>query len=1332
MAGRTFQLIEVVAMDTDRPGLWPDERRQRKWGEVGRSSGALALFGRTVGGESISVIVRGLDMTMHVRLPPEDRPATYDLDGLPQTLVRQEIRLRAALRDLGNGWSVKWESHTPVGEYGSGCRELFLAVRCQTSGLFYRARDTMVALGYDVVGPGRIFLKETVLMADLGWEMSSLLRLSDNLPPRALPGGAALVSSCTHEVWLTRDDLPEMLAPAEDQLQSAQLVVASFDIEASAPGGGFPNADNPPDAIVSIGIHYGRSDNPGSDRAVVLCLDRTGEGWGDATLAEPGEVDAGRHECLPTEAALLDRFAELIVELDVDVFTGYNIYGFDWKYIWDRAQLVGADGLRHIGRLKGLESSLVEKALSSSALGDNMIYFVGGLGRLSIDMMHQIRPNYKFASYTLESVSQHLLGGDGKKPMAYSLIPLYASGRSDESIVRELISPQGQPLARLVVDMDPDEYAAVVGQIPAEGRGPVTQHIQGKLKGRHRAALAAATGEPRPGAGVRRRFVLADYCRQDCVLPMALLRKTGTVVGLLQMSRVTHTSVLNLLTRGQQIKCFSHLYRSARDRGGIMTLPPRITCVLQGATVLVPITGVSTDPVATLDFASLYPNCARDCNICYSTFVGVRDIDDPEPRIPLEDRIDIPTSSRQIVTCVRPHVRPGILPAIETEVLLARKATRRKQKDFAPGSPEHTNLEKRQLALKVTANSFYGVLGVVDGAYSLPPLAAAITARGRYALELTQRLCREEMSDLVGRIMYGDSVVEETPVLCRHRDPDGRLLVQYRRIDQLVGPDDWVDYRDKQQARPQGLEVWSDEGWTPVLHVIRHATDKEIVRVVSPVGFVDVTVDHSMLTELGQEISPRDLVVGGRLMARPLPRLLTDGDSEADVLGGLTQEVVARLVEALGHPWDPADQLGMAQVVLIARAMGRGVHFMEQPDGHFRLEVSSYVAASVSRVYSLGSSPRTVYDLETACHHFAAGPGELVVHNTDSVMVELLVDRDLWAAERPAPGPAGDERRLYPSPGVREAFRLGEELERRLNARIAQVTGQGFLVLEFEQLFDVSCFLSPKRYMGSRWTGVERSCGLYLKGVQSERRDASAPQRDALRGAMGALMYSADPDPAARVEAAVHAVQRALQRFLDGDVAFEDYVMTKSLRDHYKVPNAKGAHLTVVKKMRARAPGSEPKPGNRVPYVICANGRAKSTVSEKAEDPDWAADHDLRPDRVFYAQLMLNGMEQMLDPLLRGGVTVAKVARPYLQQMAAQDSGAPVLGPAPGPIPLITLDRGPVRPTGPRQSKISFAVLPRGPGPHPRPTAQVRTVKRKREAPHPRLQFHPIPTPLLS
>ena len=50
-----------------------------------------------------------------------------------------------------------------------------------------------------------------------------------------------------------------------------------------------------------------------------------------------------RLELFTEERDLLMRFRDYIVQADVDVFTGWNICGFDWHYLFERAKHLGLD-----------------------------------------------------------------------------------------------------------------------------------------------------------------------------------------------------------------------------------------------------------------------------------------------------------------------------------------------------------------------------------------------------------------------------------------------------------------------------------------------------------------------------------------------------------------------------------------------------------------------------------------------------------------------------------------------------------------------------------------------------------------------------------------------------------------------------------------------------------------------------------------------------------------------------------------------------------------------------------------------------------------------------
>uniref|UniRef100_A0A183AG94 DNA polymerase n=1 Tax=Echinostoma caproni TaxID=27848 RepID=A0A183AG94_9TREM len=175
-------------------------------------------------------------------------------------------------------------------------------------------------------------------------------------------------------------------------------------------------------------------------------------------------------------------------------------------------------------------------------------------------------------------------------------------------------------------------------------------------------------------AQTRRR--LAVYCLKDAYLPLRLLDKLMCVVNNIEMARVTGVPLTYLLTRGQQIKVISQLLRKAKEHGFVLpTYQSQQGDEFVGATVLEPIKGFYNEPIATLDFASLYPSIMMAYNLCYSTLLQVN-------------------SNKQ---------SGGGLDAI------AERAKTELAKETDPF--RRRVLDGRQLALKISANSVYGFTG---------------------------------------------------------------------------------------------------------------------------------------------------------------------------------------------------------------------------------------------------------------------------------------------------------------------------------------------------------------------------------------------------------------------------------------------------------------------------------------------------------------------------------------------------------------------------------------------------------------------------------------------
>ena len=187
----------------------------------------------------------------------------------------------------------------------------------------------------------------------------------------------------------------------------APFVVASVDIECNSSTGKFPDANIPGDACFQI--------------AISLCKFGSDEPY-DKTCLCYKQTDSNLEGCdirsYSTEKEMLEAFQKYLHSKDIDIITGWNIFGFDMEYIYKRAQINKCNyDFYNLGKLKDTDSELVIKKLSSSALGDNLLKLLPMSGRFIFDLFHEVKKGYKLDSYKLDSVSKLYLG-DQKIDMA--------------------------------------------------------------------------------------------------------------------------------------------------------------------------------------------------------------------------------------------------------------------------------------------------------------------------------------------------------------------------------------------------------------------------------------------------------------------------------------------------------------------------------------------------------------------------------------------------------------------------------------------------------------------------------------------------------------------------------------------------------------------------------------------------------------------------------------------------------------------------------------------------------------------------------------------------
>ena len=536
---------------------------------------------------------------------------------------------------------------------------------------------------------------------------------------------------------------------------TAPFSVVSWDIECMSNTGAFPMAlkDDP---IIQIGCIVTRLGSQEAEKHIFV-------------LGTCDKIPEGEVHTYKTEKSMLLSWFRWLNQLNPDILIGYNVFGFDEKYVWERAIRLGlankeeaiADEFRSLNKLceEGEKMRMDEKRLSSSAMGDNFLYLWNTVGRLRVDLYHYIKRGYPLPSYKLDDTSRNFLGesvkaieqkvdawrfkiGASKQDIAVgrSVVFLNAGGDTLCEKVDILAVEDGFLTVAIPDDTDADEVAkwAIV-------KDDVSPKEMFKL---HLGSSAD-------------RAIIARYCVQDCQLVLDLFRKLDVFNNSMSMANVCSVPVSYIFLRGQGIKIESLMFKYCYENEQcIMCLPAAKGDfeTYEGAIVLDPTPGFYTAPVGVADFASLYPSTIISENISHDTLVWVKDYADDGTLIQTvwgnntydnlpgvaytdieyDNMIDDPNDTRKAKrkikagtrVCRYAQDRIGTIPQIVAGLLAARKAKRNEAaKESDPF--KIALLDSEQLAYKLTANSLYGQLGSGTFKIRLRPLAASVTAYGR-------------------------------------------------------------------------------------------------------------------------------------------------------------------------------------------------------------------------------------------------------------------------------------------------------------------------------------------------------------------------------------------------------------------------------------------------------------------------------------------------------------------------------------------------------------------------------------------------------------------------
>jgi DNA polymerase elongation subunit (family B) len=986
-------------------------------------------------------------------------------------------------------------------------------------------------------------------------------------------------------------------------------------------------------------------------------------------------------ETYETESEVLLAWQQLVQRENPDIIIGYNIFGFDYEFMFRRAEENNCvEDFLKLGRnkdeicgTKDKESGKwkIEESTIQIASGQHDLRFIKMNGRLQVDLYNFYRRTENLTSYKLDYVAGNFIGDFTKKIEHNNNNSIISTSNLTGLLIGSYIHIEeighsvdyyADGAKYLVTEIDKINCKFII-------EGIITPDFNKKV----RWCLAKDDVTPKDifrmtNGSANDRSVIAKYCIQDCNLVHYLFNKSDILTGFIEMAKICSVPINFLVMRGQGIKLQSLIANECRK---IKTLIPVIEKGnldegYEGAIVLPPKCDLYLDnPVACNDYASLYPSSMISENLSHDSKVWTKEFDlagnlieewgykDTDgnyiyDNLPEYEYVDVsydtyryfrkhPKAAAEKIKCGYkicryaqfPDGESGIMPAILKKLLKARKDTRKMIPNQTDAFMANV-LDQRQLAYKVTANSLYGGCGAKTSSFYEKDIAACTTAMGRKLLTYgkriieecyTNKICETKQHGLVltnAEYIYGDSVANYTPIYVKVHDKIHILTIE--ELANKYGNNNWILSTEegkqcKEYCEINDVDTWTEKGWTKLFRVIRHqlASHKKMMRILTNTGLVDVTDDHSLIKNDGIEITPNDVNIGTELLHNPLLEKVEQNKYKQN------DDSYSKIFDNMVHAAIFINYLNNNHINFEIEISDNLKIIINPLSDSINIGVSK---SSVKKIQKIEYSDY-VYDLTTENHHFAAGVGNLIVHNTDSVFYTFNLQT-----------PDGKPIR------GKDALEITIELAQEVGDIAAKFL-KGPHDFEYEKTFMPFCLLSKKRYVGMLYEKDTNKCKRKEMGIVLKRRDNAPIVKDVYGGIIDILMKKQNiPD-------AVYFLKSCLQNIVDEKYPIEKLIITKSLRSGYKNPKSI-AHKVLADRITARDPGNKPGPGDRIPFAYISVSGKKVLQGEKIETPSFIAENKLKIDYSFYITNQIMKPVQQLFALVLEKIWVIQNKRPKL------------------------------------------------------------------------------------
>lgn len=392
--------------------------------------------------------------------------------------------------------------------------------------------------------------------------------------------------------------------------------------------------------------------------------------------------------------------------------------------------------------------------------------------------------------------------------------------------------------------------------------------------------------------------------------------------------------------------------------------------------------------------------------------------------------------------------------------------------------------DTKQKALKVFMNTFYGEMGNKNSPLFQLPLAGGVTSSGQFNLLLV----KQYVESLGHDVYYGDSVIGKTPILIRYNES----YIKLENIEDIEWKQSKIWYYNNKEYILSALmpftklEVYTEKGWTAIKKLIRHKTNKKLYRISTYNSSVVVTEDHSLLNENKEKIKPEDCNTNTNLLQWEDVNLETfNYNLDNDYQYYLSQQYIYCYTALKAQTF-----------YLFYKCLGYTIKLDILPQDIYRLQIYKNLNENINvnkitKIEFVGYSSDYVYDLETESHHFAAGVGQLVVHNTDSLY--MTCPKSYYADLHKQYYTNQINKEEYNTELVNKTFTAIDDINNKVNKYLYENNGTKYLKMSYEEVLYPLAFLSKKKYYGIPHETIPnfKPKDLFIRGLEVKKRGVS-------------------------------------------------------------------------------------------------------------------------------------------------------------------------------------------------------------------------------------------------